>query len=349
MATGALPFRGDSTAVIFDGIMNRTPLPPLRVNPDVPLRLDEIVNKALEKDRDVRYQSAAELRADLKRLKRDTESGIVATPPIRRSSLRLGMVAGLVVLFLSAAIIGLYHYLGRGAPPTSTNWEQMTFFTDSVVYPALSPDGRMLAFIRGDNPFLAEGIFTSSCFLPGMRFNSPMIRWPNSVPCSLPMARVFLTERLLRGTLGKSRFWADSLRSCFEMRPLLPGSMAANTFFFRKSSRGCTWSWSRPMRRVGRAVTSMFLLANAAWSITLTFPLMAAGSFWWPWTIGANWRRARWFRSMAAGAHRSSGLPRRIVLLAPGRPTANGSTSVQTREGTSTSGGRGFPTARRSK
>ncbi len=158
MATGTLPFRGDSTAVIFDGIMNRTPLPPLRVNPDVPLRLDEIVNKALEKDRDVRYQSAAELRADLKRLKRDTESGIVDSPaPIRRSSLRLGMIAGLVVLFLIATSIGLYHYLGRGAPPTSTNWEQMTFFTDSVVYPALSPDGRMLAFIRGDNPFFGRG------------------------------------------------------------------------------------------------------------------------------------------------------------------------------------------------
>jgi serine/threonine protein kinase/Tol biopolymer transport system component len=158
MATGALPFRGDSTAVIFDGIMNRTPLPPLRVNPDVPLRLDEIINKALEKDRDVRYQSAAELRADLKRLKRDTESGIVALPPpIRRSSLRLGMVAGLGVLVLLAAAIGLYHYLGRAASPTSTNWEQLTFFTDSVVYPALSPDGRMLAFIRGDNPFFGRG------------------------------------------------------------------------------------------------------------------------------------------------------------------------------------------------
>ncbi|MGA8311044.1 MAG: protein kinase [Terriglobales bacterium] len=159
MATGALPFRGDSTAVIFDGIMNRTPLPPLRVNPDVPIRLDEIINKALEKDREVRYQSAAELRADLKRLKRDTESGIVAPPPpIRRSSLRLGMVAGFVVLVLVAAAIGFYRYLGRNAaPPTSTNWEQLTFFTDSVVYPALSPDGRMLAFIRGDNPFFGRG------------------------------------------------------------------------------------------------------------------------------------------------------------------------------------------------
>jgi eukaryotic-like serine/threonine-protein kinase len=158
MATGALPFRGDSTAVIFDGIMNRTPLPPLRVNPDVPLRLAEIINKALEKDREVRYQSAAELRADLKRLKRDSESGAIATPaPARRSSLRFGIVAGLVVLFLSAAIIVLYHYLGRRAPAASTNWEQLTFFTDSVVYPAISPDGRMLAFIRGDNPFFGRG------------------------------------------------------------------------------------------------------------------------------------------------------------------------------------------------
>ena len=158
MATGAPPFRGDSTAVIFDGIMNRTPLPPLRVNPDVPLRLDEIINKALEKDREVRYQSAAELRADLKRLKRDHESGAITTPPpIRRSSLRLGMIAGLLVLVLLAAALGLYRYLGRAAPPTSTNWEQMTFFTDSVVYPALSPDARMLAFIRGDNPFFGRG------------------------------------------------------------------------------------------------------------------------------------------------------------------------------------------------
>ncbi|HEX3352624.1 MAG TPA: protein kinase [Terriglobales bacterium] len=160
MATGALPFRGDSTAVIFDGIMNRNPLPPMRVNPDVPLRLEEVINKALEKDREVRYQSAAELRADLKRLKRDTESGTTAPlPPVRRkSSLRLGVAAGLAVLILLAAAIGIYrYYLGRSAPVASTNWEQMTFFTDSVVYPALSPDGRMLAFIRGDNPFFGRG------------------------------------------------------------------------------------------------------------------------------------------------------------------------------------------------
>src|ERR1700690_323017 len=82
MATGALPFRGDSTAVIFDGIMNRTPLPPLRLNPDLPPKLEEVINKALEKDRNLRYQHAADMRADLQRLKRDTDSGRSGVTPV---------------------------------------------------------------------------------------------------------------------------------------------------------------------------------------------------------------------------------------------------------------------------
>jgi serine/threonine protein kinase len=75
MATGAVPFRGDTTAVIFDAILNRAPAPALRVNPDVPMRLDEIINKALEKDRELRYQHASDIRSDLKRLQRDSGSG----------------------------------------------------------------------------------------------------------------------------------------------------------------------------------------------------------------------------------------------------------------------------------
>jgi serine/threonine protein kinase len=75
MSTGKLPFRGESTGVIFDCILNRTPLPAVRLNPDLPLELERIIDKCLEKDRDLRYQHAADLRSDLQRVKRDCEGG----------------------------------------------------------------------------------------------------------------------------------------------------------------------------------------------------------------------------------------------------------------------------------
>jgi serine/threonine protein kinase len=75
MTTGAVPFRGETSAVIFDAILNRAPVEPLRLNPDVPARLEEIINKALEKDRELRYQHASDIRSDLKRLQRDSASG----------------------------------------------------------------------------------------------------------------------------------------------------------------------------------------------------------------------------------------------------------------------------------
>ena len=77
MATGTLPFRGESSGVIFDGIMNRPPLSPLRLNPDLPPKLEDIINRALEKDRELRYQHASDIRSELLRLKRDTETGRV--------------------------------------------------------------------------------------------------------------------------------------------------------------------------------------------------------------------------------------------------------------------------------
>src|ERR1700675_1883466 len=77
MCTGALPFQGDTSGVIFDAILNRPPISPVRLNPEVPAELERIINKALEKDQNLRYQHASELRADLQRAKRDTSSGRV--------------------------------------------------------------------------------------------------------------------------------------------------------------------------------------------------------------------------------------------------------------------------------
>jgi eukaryotic-like serine/threonine-protein kinase len=97
MATGAPPFRGDTSATIFDGILNRAPLPPLRLNPSLPPKLEDIVNKALEKDRNLRYRHASDMQTDLQRLKRDTDSSrsaVVAAEEVAAASEIGGTVAG---------------------------------------------------------------------------------------------------------------------------------------------------------------------------------------------------------------------------------------------------------------
>ncbi len=118
MCTGTLPFRGDTSGVIFESILNRAPASAVRLNPGLPVELERIVNKALEKDRDIRYQHAADLRADLKRLRRETESGktVASVAAPSRWSRRTMLIGAVALVFFAIAVIAVAaFYLGSSS------------------------------------------------------------------------------------------------------------------------------------------------------------------------------------------------------------------------------------------
>jgi serine/threonine protein kinase len=188
MVTGIPPFRGETTGVIAEAILNRRPVVPVRLNPDLPPKLEEVINKALEKDRKLRYQSAADMRADLQRLKRDTTServGVVnssmlppdpqaAAPPIFPVSLsvasadqplsssvvvavakqhKFGLATGVLgsMAVLAAATYGVYTLLHRPGPAPFADFtiRQVTNNGKSVEA-AISPDGKYLLGVFED-------------------------------------------------------------------------------------------------------------------------------------------------------------------------------------------------------
>jgi eukaryotic-like serine/threonine-protein kinase len=176
MATGRLPFHGESSAMICEAIVNRPPIPVVRLNHDVPPKLEDIINRALEKDRNLRYQHASDMRAELQRLKRDSESGrqVAAAPagvtmptqsaaqPLQSSRSpviaaakqhKWGVATGVfaVLVVLGAAGLGVYSLLHR---PVSTPFQSFTVtqvtHSGKAARAAISPDGRYVLSVMDD-------------------------------------------------------------------------------------------------------------------------------------------------------------------------------------------------------
>jgi len=166
MATGQLPFQGESSGVIFNAILERTPTPAVRLNPALPLELERIIDKSLEKDRELRYQHAADVRADLERLKRDSDSGratadgriSASTPSLqtagagqaadRSSGLRATLyIAAILAVVLGSALLYRFYLGGRGHTPFDKMKVTRLTTSGKVRYAAISPDDKYVAYV----------------------------------------------------------------------------------------------------------------------------------------------------------------------------------------------------------
>jgi len=170
MATGVLPFRGESTGVIFDAILHKPPVPALRLNPDLPPKLDDIIAKALEKDRNLRYQSASEMRTDLKRLQRETQAGLTAEAAASETVAQRGakprapwkmLVPAVALLAVLAVVAGIYFTRNRKAvePASAAPSIAVLPFVD------MSPEKNQEYFSDG----LAEELLNDLAKIQGLR------------------------------------------------------------------------------------------------------------------------------------------------------------------------------------
>ena len=164
MATGRQPFTGNTSAIIFDAILNKPPTAPVRINPDLPVQLEAVINKCLEKDRSLRYQTASDLRADLQRFKRDTQSSKIAAVSVAVSTVtsastsasqssRWPMLAGAGAAVVIAAVLAIGYFAGWFTPAhlysqAELKPQQLTANSsdDPVATTSISPDGKYLLY-----------------------------------------------------------------------------------------------------------------------------------------------------------------------------------------------------------
>jgi eukaryotic-like serine/threonine-protein kinase len=158
MTTRVRPFRGDSSGIIVDAILNRAPVPSVRLNPDVPAELERVIDKCLEKDRDLRYQHASEIRTDLQRLKRDTDSGRVINSPRPAATTDIPKAWKIIVPAAVAVLASLagYFYVDRRPQLTDRDTIVLADFTNTTGDPVFDGTLRQgLAIQLEQSPFLS--------------------------------------------------------------------------------------------------------------------------------------------------------------------------------------------------
>jgi non-specific serine/threonine protein kinase len=204
MVTGVMPFRGETSGVLSDSILNRAPTPPVRLNPELPTKLEAIIDKSLEKDPDVRYQSAAELRADLRRLRRDTESGktpvTTQASPVRRLPLRNAILAALgLLLVLGIATV----WWMRRAPQKSASFTPGTK-TSLAVLPLQNLSGDPANDYFSDG--MTEEIGTKLSKIEGVRIAPPAAaaRFKGMQKDPKDMGQELGVQYLLQGSVRKA-------------------------------------------------------------------------------------------------------------------------------------------------
>jgi eukaryotic-like serine/threonine-protein kinase len=217
MATGTLAFHGESMGLIFKSILDCVPTPPVRFNREIPSKLEEIISKALEKDRELRYQTASELRTDLKRLRRDTESGkmvmasgeVAAEAPAARRPVRRALVVGAAALVLVVLAVAIFYLRGPLPPPKIIGSTQLT--SDGILKIGLVTDGSRLYF----SEFSGDHFTVSQVSIAGGENAAIATSLPN--PIVLDVAPD--SSKLL---LAESNF--NQLDSHFWLQPLPAGS-----------------------------------------------------------------------------------------------------------------------------
>lgn len=246
MATGIPPFSGNTSAAIFDAILNKHPIPALRLNPGIPEELDHIINKALEKDREVRSQTAAEVRADLKRLKRDTSSGkILLEPPKPLTPAKpwpwrwIAAAASLILAIFVAA-----WFLFPLPPPRVTGSSQITH--DGLAKYGLATDGSRIYF----NEFSGGHLVLSQVSVTGGEVSEIPTPFRNVKIGDISPDHSQLLVGTIEGTSPYATAWSLPLPTG---SPRRLGDLAV-------SSSG---SWSPDMRQFVFTKGSEICLANA--------------------------------------------------------------------------------------